>query len=278
MRGTPAQQQRQYGANRIIPAHAGNSVLRPASPRLRPDHPRACGELRFVLCCACDGGGSSPRMRGTLGLQHLNIEINRIIPAHAGNSSRLTRRRRQTPDHPRACGELLHNSSGSTEPTGSSPRMRGTQCFVQQARACARIIPAHAGNSVSCCAARAMAADHPRACGELLARARSICLGIGSSPRMRGTHVHPSVTPGVLRIIPAHAGNSAEESGSARACRIIPAHAGNSGSRHLFACGSSDHPRACGELRLIVTTGHLNGGSSPRMRGTRHRHRHACSA
>ena len=70
----------------------------------------------------------------------------------------------------------------------------------------------------------------------------------GSSPRMRGT--------------PSPRG-PASSSG-----RIIPAHAGNSGRLPNPNLGSSDHPRACGELPMLVSHSCASCGSSPRMRGT----------
>ena len=72
--------------------------------------------------------------------------------------------------------------------------------------------------------------------------------GLGSSPRMRGTHARASpytVAPG---LIPTYAGNTEDEPGRTRMPRA--------------------HPHVCGEhachswlLRLLL-------GSSPRMRGT----------
>ena len=66
---------------------------------------------------------------------------------------------------------------------------------------------------------------------------------------MRGTRVHTS--PRFVRgwIIPAHAGNS---------------------PRHPPDCPQlSDHPRACGELKVDGRAAASHYGSSPRMRGTR---------
>ena len=51
--------------------------------------------------------------------------------------------------------------------------------------------------------------------------------------------------------------------------RIIPAHAGNSASSTTATAAASDHPRACGELALVLKSGMAEYGSSPRMRGTR---------
>ena len=46
MRGTPGGERVGGCVKRIIPAHAGNSVLWSEAYLVNPDHPRACGELR----------------------------------------------------------------------------------------------------------------------------------------------------------------------------------------------------------------------------------------
>ena len=74
---------------------------------------------------------------------------------------------------------------------------------------------------------------------------------VGSSPRLRGTPpflLDPLVMHG---ISPALAGNTPPK------CRRRPRW--------------WDHPRACGEHGLKLTTGGLVAGSSPRLRGTRFR-------
>ena len=65
---------------------------------------------------------------------------------------------------------------------------------------------------------------------------------------MRGTQVKRGQFPAMTRFIPAHAGNST----------VIRADPGQ----------VPVHPRACGELSLIVEYPTASGGSSPRMRGT----------
>ena len=204
---------------RIIPAHAGNSptaepvqgrsIASGSSPRMRgtlvpgvealgrstSDHPRACGELTRRRCgsrairiipahagnshppCKVARNGSSPRMRGTLRLRpHVASSVRGPSDHPRACGELQTGERRycvpnlQRADHPRACGEL--------SPIGRAPGKTGK-----------RIIPAHAGNSVSHSTSTfRMTSDHPRACGELdrqphgqRARTR------GSSPRMRGT-------------------------------------------------------------------------------------------
>ena len=126
MRGTHTNPAQDFGVTRIIPAHAGNTkTLRPRQ-RLRPDHPRACGEhaargrLKYVL------SGSSPRMRGTRNEHGIGDVADRIIPAHAGNTTDRDRECIPPADHPRACGEHSPRPAKPGYRSGSSPRMRGT--------------------------------------------------------------------------------------------------------------------------------------------------------
>ena len=70
--------------------------------------------------------GSSPRMRGTRLLLQLVCLHCGIIPAYAGNTSRLSQGKAAWRDHPRVCGEHSGISSIHSPALGSSPRMRGT--------------------------------------------------------------------------------------------------------------------------------------------------------
>ena len=167
-------------------------------------------------------------MRGTHRWGSYDIEDLRIIPAHAGNSQKGARSARHAADHPRACGELIEGPDGAGKTTGSSPRMRGTLWQHRTARSRPRIIPAHAGNSPRHPPDCPQLSDHPRACGELDSQDRLSTMTDGSSPRMRGTRVKGRAHGRFLRIIPAHAGNSAPD--------------------RFASSRMADHPRACGEL------------------------------
>ena len=208
-------------------------------------------------------------MRGTQWTALAVTQLIRIIPAHAGNSRDWQPSLPEIPDHPRACGELIGRIDRNEHLGGSSPRMRGTLCHEGFHDLDLRIIPAHAGNSHASTFAGRPQSDHPRACGELSGRSDMRCCSSGSSPRMRGTPRLSRRQILHIRIIPAHAGNSAE---STRAIwwfvRIIPAHAGNSQGFTALLASPSDHPRACGELRTLSLTEQRDAGSSPRMRGT----------
>ena len=290
MRGTLVRPSPSASCLRIIPAHAGNSGALRSEWRRWPDHPRACGELDPRRPAREPHGGSSPRMRGTRAVGPERGWPHRIIPAHAGNSWCATPTARFATDHPRACGELLHEVISLNMQYGSSPRMRGTPRRDREPSRSHRIIPAHAGNSSKLARTARHVADHPRACGELDFGLCELRFGAGSSPRMRGTRALSSRRPRTWRIIPAHAGNSwrwryrlRPSPDHPRACgelpdtlrlwagthRIIPAHAGNSSPRKPLSRTPPDHPRACGELLPICGEQNYAGGSSPRMRGTR---------
>ena len=65
--------------------------------------------------------------------------------------------------------------------------MRGTLNGRNERRACAGIIPAHAGNTIKLCRVNWYDEDHPRACGEHTPLMLLLFPSRGSSPRMRGT-------------------------------------------------------------------------------------------
>ena len=87
------------------PRMRGTPDLPGSCYRPRRDHPRACGEHRIRPLGHTPRKGSSPRMRGTLFATGNAIRLERIIPAHAGNTSNSTVAVSMPRDHPRACGE-----------------------------------------------------------------------------------------------------------------------------------------------------------------------------
>ena len=73
----------------------------------------------------------------------------------------------------------------------------------------------------------------------------------GSSPRVRGKR---GGADGVLTV-----------------CGLIPARAGKTHERYAGAHSSGAHPRACGENKIKGLKPDIQVGSSPRVRGKRHR-------
>ncbi len=173
------------------------------------DHPRACGANSVRDCRIRPRCGSSPRMRGKHWRCESPLLLRRIIPAHAGQTAIASRKSPVNADHPRACGANGGRMRASTTSPGSSPRMRGKRLGRRGCRSPTRIIPAHAGQT---CAARSTTpnnADHPRACGANIRPSESCLQRNGSSPHMRGKRPCVLVATDCGRIIPAHAGQTA---------------------------------------------------------------------
>ena len=149
----------------------------------------------------------------------------RIIPAHAGQTSDYFSSEIISSDHPRACGANLIVFGVVHTHLGSSPRMRGKLEVKEFKSTATRIIPAHAGQTSTLGMTVVRPSDHPRACGANFATLVGSQLQNGSSPRMRGKHVHACGPSASRRIIPAHAGQTLLK----RSSMVV----------------SQDHPRVC---------------------------------
>ena len=215
---------------------------------MSPVHPRACGELSKPVDFHIVPAGSSPRVRGTPPQRVDDCDALRFIPARAGNSDQRAEVHGTQTVHPRACGELPPAIEDTNESSGSSPRVRGTPPSSGVTFSACRFIPARAGNSSASTVRAAQCTVHPRACGELSAIAGGSTGQVGSSPRVRGTRVPIHKGAGIMRFIPARAGNSATKSRARGATTV--------------------HPRACGELSSRRRITDPSTGSSPRVRGT----------
>ena len=172
--------------------------------------------------------GSSPRGRGTLPAEGEQACLVRFIPARAGNT-------------PERIISLLYCP-------GSSPRGRGTLSGELGLRDVVRFIPARAGNTPSASAAGRRGPVHPRAGGEHSSHAITSTPVDGSSPRGRGTRSPRASLAGLVRFIPARAGNTARAA--------------------LRVSRWSVHPRAGGEHTEAMGVEATDDGSSPRGRGT----------
>ena len=149
MRGTRSGRCSNSQRGGIIPAYAGNTLIRPPSSGMSRDHPRVCGEHGAFGAERAAGGGSSPRMRGTRKAGACGSDRTGIIPAYAGNTCSGLAWCRVQWDHPRVCGEHRCDHKTVDALTGSSPRMRGTQPERSNGYRFDGIIPAYAGNTNS---------------------------------------------------------------------------------------------------------------------------------
>ena len=231
----------------IIPADAGSTMFRMESNILSQDHPRGCGEHRWNSRHMVLIHGLSPRMRGARSRQKDRPKPTWIIPADAGSTLNGMRATQCPTDHPRGCGEHCFDGREFLSAPGSSPRMRGAQTIAIARLWIERIIPADAGSTVPATPKWKCEEDHPRGCGEHIARNLTMTCEQGSSPRMRG----------------------ARDSSVGYACpvRIIPADAGSTWQASYRRQRQKDHPRGCGEHAKLAARQMNKIGSSPRMRG-----------
>ena len=76
---------------RLIPAHAGKTMVALLVYVVTPAHPRSRGENSWGSRGAFSRCGSSPLTRGKLGLIWPVVQAARLIPAHAGKTSQTRR-------------------------------------------------------------------------------------------------------------------------------------------------------------------------------------------
>jgi len=146
------------------------------------------------------------------------------------------------------CGEHTNPVSDPDICLGSSPRVRGTLSIISPDLLSVRFIPACAGNTLLSPVWPIGQPVHPRVCGEHFLFLSLPCLAIGSSPRVRGTHLKSRIKDIRKRFIPACAGNTEKTSGG--------------------VSGAAVHPRVCGEHFSARRCSGKGNGSSPRVRGT----------
>ena len=91
--------------HRFIPACAGNGARPSTTTAAAAVHPRVCGERTCHRRCRAPNCGSSPRVRGTVTTPVGRKTTRRFIPACAGNGRGCRVHSRNSPVHPRVCGE-----------------------------------------------------------------------------------------------------------------------------------------------------------------------------
>ena len=147
MRGAPKRLSIPDFAVRIIPAYAGSTPEPQVVQVMNQDHPRVCGEHLSSSYSLVPVPGSSPRMRGALGLMCHVLPDGRIIPAYAGSTCAERPCPYPSGDHPRVCGEHAPVQQPVLHERGSSPRMRGARRYHADWSGSAGIIPAYAGST-----------------------------------------------------------------------------------------------------------------------------------
>ena len=176
---------------RFIPAGAGNTAPSGGAGVSVAVHPRWRGEHEPQGLPTSRRTGSSPLARGTQYAVQRRYYAERFIPAGAGNT--------------------FWARPISVALNGSSPLARGTRLLKNIKFSDERFIPAGAGNTRSLSVTPSSVTVHPRWRGEHGDARRTDFGSYGSSPLARGTHTLNSDAKGVVRFIPAGAGNTAPD-------------------------------------------------------------------
>ena len=134
---------------RLIPAHAGKTALMPWRTASVSAHPRSRGENARVREAGASASGSSPLTRGKRGACGWAAGRTRLIPAHAGKTAWRATAASPASAHPRSRGENYTLMSRVRVSTGSSPLTRGKHDEPHPRHRHLRLIPAHAGKTLS---------------------------------------------------------------------------------------------------------------------------------
>ena len=174
------------------------------------------------------------------------------------------------PAHPRSRGENLGVSMGALTVMGSSPLTRGKPDWRTRSRCWARLIPAHAGKTVSPSSISSLLWAHPRSRGENPYRASLGRCDLGSSPLTRGKRANQG--GGGERCHGSSPLTRGKPNGRSRPpvhVGLIPAHAGKTGACVPLRAPFGAHPRSRGENPDCGVRVFLGEGSSPLTRGKR---------
>ena len=171
----------------LIPAHAGKTSASTWTRFAPRAHPRSRGENSQRAAGDGSNTGSSPLTRGKQGDGMCAFGGFGLIPAHAGKTDERLLARAQGEAHPRSRGENVMQVRGDNGIEGSSPLTRGKLLRPSRATTPRRLIPAHAGKTVTCCPPHLRAGSSPLTRGKLG--------GVGDNKHSSG-------------LIPAHAGKT----------------------------------------------------------------------
>ena len=189
-----------------------------------------------------------PRSRGENfegGLAVLGGE--RLIPAHAGKTTREVTEPARRRAHPRSRGENVLQCRRTSRLQGSSPLTRGKRREVRRCVPASRLIPAHAGKTFQAELEMIRDRAHPRSRGENRSMAVAFSASSGSSPLTRGKR-HMTF-------------DARRDQG------LIPAHAGKTWRRSRGSDTGGAHPRSRGENTACSAGRASVMGSSPLTRG-----------
>ena len=287
-RGKRRSEDIQRDADGLIPAHAGKTGTRSLGSMGVGAHPRSRGENTIADAVAALSQGSSPLTRGKHPARSALVQLQGIIPAHAGKTCAGDSEVIPNTDHPRSRGENRVRVLRRSWSLGSSPLTQGKRFGKLVEILDIGLIPAHAGKTPDESGCQAGAWAHPRSRGENSGGCEPPQLPRGSSPLTRGKRTdqtgaltedraHPRSRGENFKHgieAPLDLGSSPLTRGKRASCgsridqlRLIPAHAGKTRSLpDAVTCGRA-HPRSRGENKPMERRSMTPSGSSPLTRG-----------
>ena len=197
-------------ARGITPACAGKRQRDGLASAVGEDHPRVCGEKVRATRAELNRQGSPPRVRGKVALATLGTISGGITPACAGKSRYCINHTAHKRDHPRVCGEKSKSFDAGSQLLGSPPRVRGkagSGCIPVLADG---ITPACAGKSYKYTGRGSGGRDHPRVCGEKLAKNQVVRTKLGITPACAGKSTSSIIYGLILRDHPRVCGEKNE--------------------------------------------------------------------
>ena len=191
--------------------------------------------------------GLSPRVRGNQVIPHVVNQVNRSIPASAGEPEHRSNPRRACAVYPRECGGTERRRREKSCELGLSPRVRGNHGNLTVNGHLGRSIPASAGEPRTHEPCRCGQEVYPRECG--------------------GTRCTPSWTPSTNGLSPRVRGNPSSPLGMVAPGGSIPASAGEPPASGSSRRSGRVYPRECGGTGWRRRGVHYPRGLSPRVRG-----------
>ena len=248
-RGKHMHTRTQTRTHRLIPTHAGKTGPNAGVWSVSWAHPHSRGENCKGIDRAGRDNGSSPLTRGKHYPHPKTRSDRRLIPTHAGKTCLPVRRRRGPEAHPHSRGENAKDVAIPALQDGSSPLTRGKLVLVPGPAREVRLIPTHAGKTITRRSRPRRSPAHPHSRGENLTGNAQSIRESGSSPLTRGKRLYERRGRYSAGLIPTHAGKTRRPRGTTR--------------------GRRAHPHSRGENATNEDPASAYSGSSPLTRGKR---------
>ena len=171
------------------------------------------------------------------------------IPAHAGEPPLEPPQRKRPRAYPRSRGGTIDCIADKRAQQGLSPLTRGNHVDASRCPSDSGPIPAHAGEPFAGVIVHHLSGAYPRSRGGTQAAGFWICEGGGLSPLTRGNRDWRKSRIGLIRPIPAHAGEPL--------------------GRKTVLCGLGAYPRSRGGTCSRPPSRCCIWGLSPLTRGNR---------